>query len=218
MNLKLYGSGISPFSRKVRVFLAEKGLDFEDDPMIPMGVSGEYKAMHPQGKIPLLTDGDRVIPDSSAICDYLERVAPSPALYPSDPYEHARAVWYEEFADAGLINATIVLFQERVLGPVFFKRDSDEEKIRDAVENTIPPFFDYLERNLGDADYFVGNRFSIADISLGSQFANYKYGDGEVDAKRWPRLAAWVERVHGRPSFKALIESDLQGISTMKQA
>ncbi len=216
MALKLIGSALSPFSRKARVFLAEKGLDFEDDPMVPFGVSDEYKAMHPQGKIPTLVDGDRVIPDSSAICSYLERIHPNPPLYPTDAYEYARAIWYEEFADSGLINGTIVYFQERVLGPVFFKREADEAKVEEAGNNVLPPFFDYLERNLGDGEYFVGNRFSIADIGLGSQFAAYKYGDGAVDAGRWPQLAAWVERVHGRPSFKALIEQDLQTIEGMR--
>ena len=218
MALKLYGTSLSPFSRKARVVLAEKGLDFEDDPMVPFGVSDEYKAMHPQGKIPTLTDGDRVIPDSSAICAYLERVEPNPPLYPSDAYEYARAIWYEEFADSGVINGTIVYFQERVLAPVFFKREGDEAKIEEAASNVLPPFFDYLEGNLGDDDYFVGNRFTIADIALGTQFAAYKYGGGAVDASRWPNLAAWVERVHGRPSFKALMEKDLQTIEGMKNA
>ena len=218
MALKPYGSSLSPFSRKARVFLAEKGLEFEDDPMVPFGVSDEYKQMHPQGKIPTLTDGDRVIPDSSAICAYLERVQPNPPLYPTDAYEYARAIWYEEFADSGLIDGTIVYFQERVLAPVFFKREGDEAKIEEAASNVLPPFLDYLERNLGDADCFVGNRFSIADIALGAQFAAYKYGGGAIDAGRWPKLAAWVERVHGRPSFKALMEKDLQTIEGMKNA
>ena len=82
---KLTGSSLSPFVRKVVVLGAEKGLSFERDPMIPIGVSDEYKAKHPLGKVPLLEDGDRVIPDSSAICAYLERLHPKPALYPSDP-------------------------------------------------------------------------------------------------------------------------------------
>ena len=208
MTLKLIGSGISPFVRKVRVFCAEKGIAYDHDPMIPVGVSDEYKRKHPLGKVPLLEDGERIIPDSSAICAYLEQLYPNPALYPADPYELARAIWLEEFADAGLINGTSVLFVERVLGPVFFQRPGDEAKVAQVQNETIPPFFDYLENALGDADYFIANTFSIADVALGSQFANYSYGDGIVDAARWPRLAAYVDRVHSRPSFKALIEQD----------
>ena len=208
MSLNLIGAHASPFVRKVRVFLAEKGLAYEHDPMVPFGVSDEYKLMHPQGKIPVLTDGDKVIPDSSPICVYLEKTKASPDLYPSDAYELARALWFEEYADSGLINGTIVLFQERVLGPIFFKREGDEEKIETALNETIPPIFDYLERELGDNDWLVGNRFSIADIATGAQFVSFGHGKGEVDAERWPRLAAYVERALTRPSFKAIIEEE----------
>ncbi|MDX1649506.1 MAG: glutathione S-transferase family protein, partial [Myxococcota bacterium] len=106
MTLKLIGAGPSPFVRKVRVALAEKGMAYEHDPMVPFGVSDEYRRMHPLGKIPTLRDGDKVIPDSSAILVYLEAVQPEPALYPEEPYARARAVWLEEYADAGLVDAT----------------------------------------------------------------------------------------------------------------
>ena len=69
MSLKLIGASISPFVRKVRVVLAEKGLSYEHDPMIPIDVSDEYRRLNPLGKVPTLTDdddNDRVIPDSSA--------------------------------------------------------------------------------------------------------------------------------------------------------
>ena len=215
MSLKLIGTHLSPFVRKVRVLLAEKGLTYEHDPMMPFGVSDEYKRMHPLGKVPVLTDGDKVIPDSSAICVYLEKTHADPALYPSDAYELARALWFEEFADAGLINGTIVLFQERVLGPVIFKREGDQAKLETALNETIPPLFDYLERELGDDDWLVGKRFSIADIATGIQFVSFAHGKGEVDAERWPRLAAYVERVVTRPSFKAIIEEEQAILKSM---
>ena len=208
MSLKLIGAHISPFVRKVRVVLAEKNMSYEHDPMAPFGVSDEYKRMHPLGKVPVLTDGDKVIPDSSAICVYLEKTEAEPALYPSDAYELSRALWFEEFADSGFINGTIVLFQQRVLQPIFFKAEGDESKVETALNETIPPFFDYLERELGDNDYLVGNRFSIADIATGTQFVSFAHGKGEVDAGRWPKLAAYVDRVLTRPSFKAIIEEE----------
>ncbi len=208
MTLKLIGVGASPFVRKVRVTLAEKGLSYDHDPMMPFGVSAEYKRMHPLGKIPtLVVDGDRAIPDSSAICAYLEAIQPEPSLYPSDPYEHARALWLEEFGDGGVSNGTGPVFQERVLARMF-KRPADEAKVKTALEQTLPPLLDYLEATLGDADWLVADRFSIADIAVGSQFVNFAHGGGEVDAKRWPKVAAWLQRVHGRPSFKSLIEEE----------
>ena len=216
MSLKVIGAGLSPFVRKVRVTLSEKGLDYEHDPMVPFGVSDEYKRMHPLGKIPTLVDGERVVPDSSAICQYLEGVHPEPALYPADPYERARAIWLEEFADAGIINGTIVPFQQRILGPLFLKQEGDEAKVEEALSETLPPFFDYLERELGDADYLVAGRFGIADVALGSQLATFAISDAQVDAARWPRLAAYTDRILSRPSFKALVEEDRAGIEAMR--
>lgn len=208
MTLKLIGAGLSPFVRKVRVVLAEKGLEYEHDPMAPFGVSEEYLRMHPQGKIPTLVHGDRVIPDSSAICAYLERIAPEPRLYPEEAYELARALWLEEFADAGFIDGTIVPFQERVLGPLFLGAAGDEARVEKALTRTLPRYFDYLERELGEGDYLVGGRFGIADIATATQLVNFAHGGAEVDAGRWPRLAAYVERVWARPSFEALIAED----------
>lgn len=208
MALKVTGVGLSPFVRKVRVVLEEKGLEYEHDPMLPMGVSDEYKQKHPMGKIPILEDGDRVIPDSSAIAHYVEALAPSPRLYPSEAYDRARAIWIEEFADTGIMTGTTTVFQERVLAPLFFKREADEAKIKEATEEILPPYFDYLEKNLGDSEWIAGDAFSIADVALGSAFATFALSDGSVDASRWPRLAAYVERVHGRPSFRKLMEED----------
>lgn len=208
MTLELIGIGLSPYVRKARVVLAEKGLAYEHDPMLPVGVSEEYKRMHPLGKIPTLRDGDRVVPDSSAILLYLEGIQPEPALYPQEPYERARAVWLEELADDGLVKGTAAFFQERVVNPRFFQREPDEARVETARTETLPPLFDYLERELGDEAWYVGGRFSVADVAIGCQFVNYFLGRGELDAERWPALAAWVERVHARPSFKALIEEE----------
>jgi glutathione S-transferase len=215
MTLKLIGNGLSPFARKARLALAEKGLAYEHDPMAPFGLSPEYKRKHPLAKIPLLEVDGRPLPDSSAICAYLEKLQPQPALYPSDPFDYARAIWFEEFADAGLVNVTTPVFQQRVLAPLLFKRPTDEAVVQKAVTETLPPLFDYLEQELGGNDYLVGNRFTIADLAVGSLLVNYKHGRGEIDAERWPKLAAYVERVHARPSFKGLIEEDQRGLKAL---
>ena len=84
-----------------------------------------------------------------------------------------------------------------------------------AATEVLPPLFDYLEQELGGNDYLVGNRFTIADLSVGSLLVNYKHGKGEIDAARWPKLAAYVERIHSRPSFKGLIEEDQRGLKAL---
>ena len=215
MTLKLLGAGLSPFVRKTRIALAEKGLAYEHDPVVPFGLSAEYKRKHPLAKIPLLEVDGRPLPDSSAICAYLEKLQPQPALYPSDPFEHGRAVWFEEFADNGLLAGSSAFFGQRVLQPLFFKKPGDESLVEKAANETLPPLFDYLEGELGGNEYVVGGRFTIGDLAIGSILVNYKLGKGEIDAKRWPRVAAYVERLHTRPSFKGLIEEDRAAIKAL---
>lgn len=212
MSLNLIGSGLSPYVRKVRVFLAEKNLSYDHDPMIPMGVSDEYKKKSPLGKIPCLEHDGRPIPDSSVICSYLERVFQDPPLYPEDPYDFARALWFEEYADTKLLEAGIALFQERVLAKRFFQREPDTAKVDKAIAEGLPPFLDYLNEQIGDGEYLVAGRFTLADIAVASPFVNFQYGDYRPDAARWPKLAAYLDRIHARPSFKTLIEEGRAGL------
>ena len=88
--MKLYGANGSPFFRKARVVLEEKGIPYETENLVPVPKTPELLAMHPLGKIPILRDGEVVVPDSSVICAYLEKKHPSPALYPADPADLTR--------------------------------------------------------------------------------------------------------------------------------
>jgi glutathione S-transferase len=211
----VYGVNASPFVRKVRVFLAEKGLQYDHDPVIPINVSPEYRKISPLGKVPAYRDGDVTLADSSVICAYLERTHPEPPLYPSDPYEYARALWFEEYADGGLTPVIgPKIFFPTVVGPLFFQRPRDDAAVKKVVDEELPPFFDYLEGELGDAPMIVGTRFSIADIGLGTQFVNLRHAGFGVDATRWPKLARYVAGVHERPSFKALIAEEAAALGT----
>jgi len=207
----LHGVHLSPFVRKVRVALAEKGIDYDSVPQIPFGPRDEYTKISPLGKIPCWQDGDFALPDSSCILAYLERVRPDPALYPKDAKDFGRALWYEEYADTKLVEALTIPFFQRYVQPRFFNQEPDEDAIRKALTEDVPPVFDYLERELGDRDVLVGAHFSVADIAVGSPFVNFAHGQEKVDAGRWPKLAAYVERLHARPSFKAIIEEEMAG-------
>ena len=206
---KLYGVGLSPFVRKVRVALAEKGIAYEHDPVVPVNVSAEYKKISPLGKIPAYQDGDRTLADSSVICAYLERVKPEPALYPSDAYEHARTLWFEEYSDTAILNALgPKIFFQKFVGPRFFNQPTDEAIVKQAIDQDVPPLFDYLEGQLTDAPVIAGTRFSIADAALGAQFVNFRHVGFDVDGQRWPKLKKYVDHVLARPSFKTLIDEE----------
>ena len=204
----VFGVTPSPFVRKVLVALSEKNIPYELKPVIPPGNDAAYRQMSPLGKIPAFKDGERTLCDSSVICAYLERVHPSPALYPTDPYDYARALWFEEYGDSALVGVVgPKVFLEKVLAPVFFKRPTDQAVVDKAVQEEVPPLCEYLEGQL-TGDFFVGNRFSIADIGIASPFANYQHAGYSVDAKRFPKLAAFVKRILGRPSLAACLEED----------
>src|SRR5260370_17865933 len=205
----LYGALGSPFVRKAIVALTEKGIAYEHDQVIPFGTNPEYRKISPLGKIPAFRDGDRTLADSSVIIAYLERTHPEPPLYPQDAYEYARSLWFEEYGDGGL--APILggkVFFARIIGPRFFNQPTDETAVKKVLDEEIPPLFDYLEKEIGDKKFLVGNRFTIADIGIATVFVNFQLAGCSVDAKRCPRLAPYVENIHNRPSFKSVIDKE----------
>jgi glutathione S-transferase len=204
----VYGIPISPFVRKVRVAMAEKGIAYDLDPVIPVNVSPEYRKISPLGKA--FREGDNTLADSSVIIAYLERTHPTPPLYPSDPYEYARSLWFEEYADGGLV--TVIgpkIFFQKIVAPRFFNQKTDEAVVKKAVEEELPPMFDYLESQLASgASTLVGKQFTVGDIGVASQFVNLFHAGYGVDTKRWPKLAAYLAAVHERPSFRPLIAEE----------
>lgn len=208
MAFKLIGAPLSPFVRKTRVFFAEKGLSYELEPLVPFNVSAEYKKKSPLGKIPCLEHDGRPLPDSSVICAYVEKVQPQPSLYPTDAWDYGQALWLEEWSDGAMVaNAMAPIFQERVIKKLF-KQPADEARFAKARDEALPGFLDYLEGRIGDQQYLVGGRFTIADIAVASPFVNIAHAGVTVDAARWPKAAAYLDRIHSRPSFKGLIEEE----------
>jgi glutathione S-transferase len=210
----LYGAHPSPFVRKVRVVLAEKGLSYDCEPVLhhlfPESFNRVSKALSPLGKIPAYRDDDVELADSSVICAYLERIAPDPPLYPADPRDYARALWFEEYGDSGLAPVlTMKIFAAKVILPRFFGQPADDAAVGAVVDHELPPLFDYLEGQIASEAAIVGSGFSIGDIGLGTQFVNlHQYAGIDVDAARWPRLARYVAHVHSRPSFRAVIDEE----------
>ena len=210
MSIIIHGVNASPFVRKVRVALAEKNIPYELKPQVPFGQPPEYMKISPLGKIPCFQEGDYTLPDSSCIIAYLERTNPKPALYPENPKEYGRALFLEEYADSKLIETIGAVFFQRVVRKLIFKQESDETIVRNKIDVEAPKVFGWIESQIGDREWLVGTRFGIADIAMASPFVNFAHAGESVDGKRWPRLAAYLQRVHSRPSFKALIEEEQQ--------
>jgi len=209
----LYGVNLSPFVRKVRIGLAVKDIAYDAVPTLPFGQSAEYRQKSPLGKIPLWEEDGFTLPDSSVILDYLEHKKPEPRLYPADPRQRARALWYEEYADSRLVEVLTPVFFQRFVNPRFFKKDTDTQLVEQCLQEKIPPVFDYLEQEIADRDVLVADHFSVADIAVTSPFVNFALAGERPDAKRWPRLAAYLERQLARPFYKPIVEGDLAALS-----
>lgn len=213
MSLVLLGGSVSPFVRKVRVALTEKGLDFEHEQVNPFTPPPGWRDISPLGRIPAFKDGDRVINDSSVICAYLEKKYPTPSLYPSDPYDYARAVWIEEYMDGGVVPAFgPKVFLALVLQPLLSggKAPSDEAEAiaKKTFEEDGAAHFAFLEKELGDNDFFVGNQLSIADITVATALVNTRHAGYAPSRKKFPKLRAFLDRMWSRPSLKKCIDEE----------
>ncbi len=201
----LYGSSLSPFVRKVLVFAAEKGIALEAKPVGIGDANPEFRAASPFGKMPALVDGDFCLADSSAIVHYLEALQPDPPLIPAGARERGRTIWFEEFADTMLMGCLAKMFFNRVVAPVFLKREGDLSVADTAERIEWPPMLAYLERTLPESGYLVGGSMTLADIAVVSPLANLGYMGVSIDPATHPRTAAFKERTLARPSFAALI-------------
>ena len=201
--MKVYGVKGSPFVGKVLVALEEKGIPYQLETMVSISPKPpELLALHPLGKIPVLRDGEVVVPDSSVICAYLEKKFPSPALYPDEPADLAKALFLEEYADTRMFEVLGPILFERFVKPFVMKQETDAARVADLLARELPPVLDYVETQLPADRETVLPRFGIADVALGAQLGTLALSDVELDAKRWPRTARYQAAMLARPSFK----------------
>jgi glutathione S-transferase len=208
MAITVYGASLSPFVRKVCIALVEKQIPYEQIQIDPARLPDDFYELSPFGRIPALKDGDNVLADSAVIASYLERKFPDHPLGYDDPFLQAKVQWFEKFADYELApNTTFGVFRNRVLMKMM-GRDSDDDYVEKCLTKKIPTLLDYLEASIGSNEFIVGDRFTIADIAIASQFVNYSYGNESIDATRWPNAAAYVQRLHNRASIAPMIEQE----------
>jgi glutathione S-transferase len=201
--IKLYGNALSPYVRKVMLVLEHKGIAYENDPLSPvMNPSEEFLRISPLRKIPVLRDGEFVLPDSSVICRHLEDVQPEPALYPRELRARATACWLEELADTKLTDCLAPIAGERLFKPRFLKQPPDEANVARMIERELPGPLAYLE-SVAPSSGFACGELSIADLALASAFTNPRYAGYAPEASAQPRLRALLERIWATPLFSA---------------
>lgn len=198
--IKLYTFPPSTNSRKVRIALIEKGLEFERiniDLTKREQKNPDYLKIHPFGQIPALDDEGFVVYDSTIINEYLEDEYPYPSLMPSDSEGRARARMLEDFRDAHFNPFFVHLIQE--------SRKPEAERDAQRIENAkveIIKAFDRIEAELQGKEYLAGP-FSLADVAF---MANIELLDRfavPVDPVKYKNTVAWIARLKARPSFAA---------------
>ena len=202
--VRVIGSYLSPYVRKVLVFLDLKGVDYEIDPIVPFFGDDRFAKLSPIRRIPVLTDERTTLCDSSVICQYLEDRYPKPALYPLDVVARARARWIEEFADSRMGDVFIwKLWNEVAINPYVWGKPTDKDVVDKTLREDIPSVLDYLESEMPSVGFLCGD-LSIADVALGAIFRNAVMSRYAVDAARWPKAASYVDRVLALEPFQRL--------------
>ena len=205
--ITVIGSYVSPFVRKVLACLALKQLDYRIDPITPFYGDDEFTRLSPLRRVPVLIDGDVVLCDSTVIAQYLEDLYPDRhPLYPKAVGDRARARWLEEYADTRLADVVVWgIFNKAVLEPGVWGKPRDLEGIARLMEDELPPVLDYLESQVPATGFLYGAAgVGVADIAIAAPFRNLGFARQRVDVARWPRTAAFVNRVLGEPALTAL--------------
>jgi glutathione S-transferase len=213
--MKIIGSYVSPYVRKVLACVHLKGLEYEIDPITAFYGNDEFERLSPLRRIPVLVDGDVELSDSSVICAYLDEAYPRPPLLPEDVKERARARWFEEYADTRLGDVFIWgLFYQKVVYPIIWGEPGDQARIDKTLAEDLPREMDYLERELPADGFLFGDDIGLADMAIATFFRNGAYAGFEPDPARWPRTAAFVERALAHDCFAAFLPFEQAQLST----
>ena len=215
--MKIIGSFVIPYVRKVLACMNLKGLQFEVDPITPFFGNDEFRRLSPLCRIPVLVDEDFSASDSTVICAYLDEAYPGHPLLPANAKDRAKARWLEEYADTRLGDLFIwSLFYQRVVHPLVWGEPGDQARIDKALNEDIPAALDYLEGEV-PMDGFLFGDIGVADISIASFFRNGTYAGFGVDADRWPRTTSFVERTLAHPCIADLLRfEDVQRNADIK--
>lgn len=213
MALILYGAILSPFVRKIRIQLGEQNIAHDHVVVSPLQQPEWFYAISPLGRIPAIKDGTITLADSAVIAQYLHEAYPGSTLYGHSSAEAARVRWLEKYADYELAAyATFTVFSQRFLEPLKGGL-TDENAVQQALHEHLPRLFDYLEQELGDQRYFLGETLSIADIAVVCQLINLAHVGALIDEARWPGLASLLSRLTSRSSLSGLLPGEHQLIA-----
>ena len=199
--IKLYDFKSSPNCQRVRVVLAEKNLPYETvqvDLRAHAHKTPEFLKLNPNGKVPVITDGDTVLYESCIINEYLDEKYPTPPLMPHDPAKKAKA---RILTDYGL---THLEGPYQKLRMEMMKDEKEQNKdVIAAAQAELKRLMQRLENEIGDQCYLIGD-FSLADAALIPRFIRLE-GFGVLPDKALPQLGRYIDGMKDRASVRAIL-------------
>jgi glutathione S-transferase/RNA polymerase-associated protein len=196
--ITLFDHPLSPYAQKVKISLIEKGLAYEA--VLPGGLgaggaAGDFVEANPRAEVPALVDGEVRIFDSTIILEYLDDAYPTPPMRPASPADRARVRMLEEVMDTHFEAINWGLSEIR-----WFRRaeGAAAEALTAAARRQTDGFYAWLERELGDRQWFNGETFGWGDLSV-VPYLNGSVGHGHPPPAG-SRLESWLARANARPS------------------
>ena len=203
-------------SQRILWLLEELGVPYEirryqRDPKT-MLAPPELRAVHPLGKSPVITDGELTLAESGAIIEYLADRYGAGTLIPAHGTpERLRCSYWLHYAEGSAMPPLLLklVFHRVETAPMpFFVKPVAKGIAHKVQQGFVDPqlklHLDYLEGELGNSDWFVGDSFSVADIQLSFPLEAFA-ARGGLDSSR-PHLQAFLERIHARPAYRRALE------------
>ncbi|PZQ48244.1 MAG: glutathione S-transferase [Micavibrio aeruginosavorus] len=212
----LYHVWLHPFSRKVRVALAEKKLEFDLQVEKIWERRTAFLAMNPAGDVPVLVEQDGVIlSNSQVICEYLEEVYPEIDLLGKDPHDRAETRRLVGWFDVKFNReVTDNLVGEKLMKRFLKLGEPHGPSIRAGHAN-IHYHLDYIGFLCEKRTWLAGEKFTLADIAAAAHLSAIDY-IGDVPWDEHHHARDWYARVKSRPSFKPLLEDRIPGFTPVE--
>ena len=211
---KLYHFALCPFSRKVRIFLHEKGLDASLITEKFWEKSKDFLKINPYGEVPVLElcDDNKKITGSDVICEYLEEISTTNKLLGNSPEMRAEVRRINNWFDWKFFNEVGKhVIYEKVIKYYKNQGNPNTEAIRVAKIN-IHYHLQYIEFLLKDTKWLAGNKLTLADLTVAAHLSVLDYL-GDIEWEKYAILKEWYVLVKSRPSFKNILNDYISGFS-----
>jgi len=207
----LFHLWLHPYSRKVRLALAEKNLKFEAVIEKTWERRTEYMAMNPAGDVPLLIEEDgTILSNSAVICEYLDEVYPETPLLGDDPVHRAEVRRIVGWFDVKFNREVTEYLVGEKLMKQFLKLGEPHGPSVRAGHANIHYHLDYIAYLIERRRWLAGDEISYADLAAAAHLSCVDYM-GDVPWDDHPVAKSWYLRIKSRPSFKSLLDDHIPG-------